>query len=42
MAPPASGAAVAPRPYGMADSGLMKGGKRSGVAPRAGNKQMTF
>lgn len=29
-------------PYGMAEAGLLKGGKRSAVAPRSGNKQMTF
>ena len=46
--PPASGGAPggagapARGPYGMAEAGLLKGGKRSATAPRSGNKQMTF
>jgi hypothetical protein len=29
-------------PYEIPDEGLLKGGKRSSVAPRSGNRSMTF
>lgn len=37
-----AGAGPEMRPYGAASEGLVKGGKRSGVEPRSGNRSMTF
>lgn len=45
-APAASAAAAEEKqmfnPYQIPDAGRIKGGKRSAVAPRSGNKNMTF
>lgn len=45
-APAASSAAADEKqmfnPYQIPDAGMIKGGKRSAVAPRSGNKNMTF